>query len=240
MLLAPGPLRVASRPCPSIFSCPLSSLHSLFPRSPLLLQKVLLSSSLRAKTYGVSRALCFHRSYRYSATTFNAAKSRFPTHQDLHRKSQPSNELIRYMRRWEDELRFDSKDVGLRWTSQQRDVMVAACIEFRLYYNPNKCWRLDRFEQALTAWRKGLQADVHTSQPRWNAAHRWKAERFMKREEKRRAAEEMASKMKSKYERNAQLRGVWKKVKFGALYFACGLLVLELLSFVPLVDSIMK
>ena len=144
------------------------------------------------------------------------------------------------MRRWEDELRFDIKYPALRWTSQQRDVMAAACIEFRFYYNPNKEWRLDRFEQAVTVWRKGLQADVHSPQPQWNAAHRWKAERFMEKGEKKRAAEEVIRKKKSIYERNAQFGGIWKEVKFGAIYFAGGLSVLAFLSFVPLVDFMLK
>lgn len=238
MLLWPGSLRMLSKPSLSVSSCPLFSVQSLLPRSPLLLQTVLLSSLVRAKLYEVSRALRSNRSYTYSAATFDAALSRSPSDRDLHKNRRPSNELIRYMRRWEDELHFDARDARLRWTPQQRNVMAAACIEFRFYYNPNKQCREDRFEQAVTTWRKGLQVDAQSSQPRWNAAHRWKAEHFMKREEKRRAAEEVTRKHKSDYEWKAQFGGIRGKVKLGAQYFACGLLVLAFISFGPLLGFI--
>lgn len=186
--------------------------------------------------YRVSRALRFHRSYTYSAAAFDAAKSRFPAHWELHRNRQPSHELIRYMRSWEDELRFDAKDARPRWTPQNRDIMIAACIEFRVCYNPNTEWRVDRLNQALAAWRKGLQADAQSSQPRWTATHRCRAEQIMKLQEKKMAADEMARRKKSDDEWNARFGGIWGKFKLGALYLACGLLVLVIPCFGPLLE----
>ena len=62
----------------------------------------------------------------------------------------------------------------------------------------------------------------------------------MKGEEKKRSAEEVARKNKRIYERNAQFGGIWRKVKFGALYLACVLLVLTFLSFFQLAEFILK
>ncbi|KAF6236643.1 hypothetical protein HO173_004934 [Letharia columbiana] len=113
------------------------------------------------------------------------------------------------MRRWEDELRFDAKDALPRLTPQQRDVMMAACIGFRLKYNPNKEWRADRLKQALTAWRQGLQADKQSRQPRWNAAHIRKTEEHIAKTEKAIAADAAARKKKSDDEMKAFFGGFW-------------------------------
>ncbi|KAF6227671.1 hypothetical protein HO173_012111 [Letharia columbiana] len=206
MLSRPVSLRMTSR---SIFSQQVRSYQDLFSRSKIPRQTLLPSSSFRFQICGIPRALEFHRCYTYSAATFNAATSRFPAHWELYRRSQPSNELIRYMRRWEDELRFDAKDALPRLTPQQRDVMMAACIGFRLKYNPNKEWRADRLKQALTAWRQGLQADKQSRQPRWNAAHIRKTEEHIAKTEKAIAADAAARKKKSDDEMKAFFGGFW-------------------------------
>ena len=213
MLSRPVALRMTSR---SIFSQQSRSYQDFFSRSKILHQTLLPSSSVRFEICGIARALEFHRCYTYSAATFNAATSRFPAHWELHRRSQPSNELIRYMRRWEEELRFDAKDALPRWTPQQRDVMMAACIGFRLKYNPDREWRADRLRQALTAWRRGLQADTQSRQPRWNAAHIRKTEEYIAKTEKAIAAEAAAREKKSDDEMKAFFGGFWGKIKLGA------------------------
>ena len=119
---------------------------------------------------------------KYSADTFDASKSRFPTHLEMHSSEQPSNELIRYVRRWEHELRLDSRNLVPRWLSE-RDVMKAACIVFLLRYTPNIERREDRLKEVLRALKTGLQADSRSSQPRWNAIQKWNIEKLIVRVE---------------------------------------------------------
>lgn len=200
----------------SLLSCQYQSYRPLLSRSQSLPQKFFPALFFCPRIHGTNLVREFHRCYTYSATTFNAVKSRFPTHWDLHTRSQPSNELIRHMCRWEDELRLDAK----RWTAQERDVMIAACIEFRIRYNPNKEWRVDRFKQALMAWRKGLQADAHSRRPRWNVAHRRENGIYIAGYEKEMGLGVAARTKKRCDKWKARLEGTWGNSILGALILA--------------------
>ena len=94
------------------------------------------------------------------------------------------------MRRWEEELHLEAKTALTRWTPQQGDVMTAACIEFRVAYRLVEEWPMDRTKQALAAWKKGLQADAQSSQPRWNATYRREMATLIIVTEKRIAAQD--------------------------------------------------
>ncbi len=165
MILCPVPRQLLPRPFALIFNHTFRSHQTLFSRSQLHPPKSIISSLSCPNIYRTFPALEFQRCYGYSTTTFNANKSRFPTHRELCSKNPPSNELIRCMRRWEEDLRSDAKESLPRWSPQQRDVMMAACIEFRTAFNPDKLWSRQGLEQALMAWKKGLQADSQSRQP---------------------------------------------------------------------------
>lgn len=187
-------------------------------------------SLFRPRIYGLFGTSKIHRCYAYSAAKFNAAKSRLPAHWELHRDRQPSNELIRYMRRSEEELRLEATNTLTRWTPQQRDVMTAACIEFQVAYRLVKEWPMDGSKQALAAWRKGLQADAQSLQPRWNANHRREMATLITITEKRIAAQD---------ERQAPFGGKWGGIKFGVLALA-GTLDLAYFCIGPLLDFMWK
>ena len=156
----------------------------------------------------------------YSANAFNAAISRFPAPWELHRDAQPSNELVLYMRRWEDEIRSDAKDRRLRWTPQQRDVMMAACIEFRVEHNPDKVWREAAAKEALAVWKKGLQADSQSRHPRWKPSQRRENEKLIAEHEKNIAAATAARKKKKDDEWEARYGGFGGKIKLLGQFLA--------------------
>ncbi len=204
--------------------------QSLFSISELLPRRLFLPSLFRPRIYGLLGTSKLHRCYAYSAAKFNAAKSRFPAHWELHRGRQPSNELIRYMRRWEEELRLEARNTLTRWTPQQRDVMTAACIDVQVAYRLVKEWPMDGSKQALAAWRKGL-ADAQSPQPRWNATHhRREMATLIIITEKRIAAQD---------ERQAPFGGDWGEIKLGVLALA-GTLDLAYFYIGPLLDFMWK
>ena len=131
----------------------------------------------------------------YSADTFDASTSRFPTHLEMHKSKRPSKELIRYVRRWEHELRLDSRKTSPRWRAE-RKVMKAECIVFLLRYEPNKERREDRLKEVLKALKIGLQTDSQSSQPRWNAIQRRDIHKLVVRMEETHAFEVAAVEQK--------------------------------------------
>ena len=175
-----------------------------------------LSPIFRVRVSVTSPALKIFRCHTYSAVTFNPATSRFPSHSELQRGPKLSNELIRYMRRWDGELRLDADSDQPRWTPQQRDVMMAACNHFQLVYNPFTNWRGDRLKEALTIWEKGMQVDSQSRQPRWNATLRQEFEKQIALEREELAEEAAARKKKEFEEMQSRLRGCWGKVKLAA------------------------
>ena len=214
--------RKTSRPLRSIY---VRSYKYHSSRSPLLPQRSHLCSLLHYTILGTTQALRFHRRYplgwrlgysfreyrpicqgneypasrwnTYSADTFDASKSRFPTHLEMHSSRQPSNELIRYVRRCEHELRLDSRNTSPRWLSE-RDVMKAACIVFLLRYEPNKERREDRLKEVLKALKTGLRVDSRSSRPRWNAIQRRNIKKLIIRMERTHAFE-VAAVNKNRY-----------------------------------------
>ena len=189
--------------------------HS-FPRKSLPF-----SSNFRNR----SPTLNLFRYYAYaSGPRFDAATSPFPSHRELHSKNPPSNELIRYMRRWDEELRLDAKNAQPRWTPQQRHVMMAACVHFRLRYNPNTEWRVDRLREALAVWEKGVRVDSQSRQPRWNATLRRRFKENITKRRKRMAAD-AAARMKKKKE-DEELGGFWGKIELALVASAfCVMLI---------------
>ena len=224
------PTRKTSRSLRSIFNSYVRSYKYHPSRSPLLPQRSRLSPLLHSMILDTSQALEFHRRYpigwhlrcssrdyspicqgneypanrwnTYSADTFNASKSRFPTHLEMHSSKQPSNELIRYVRRWEHELRLDSRNTVPRWPSE-RDVMKAACIVFLLRYEPNKERRYYRLKEVLKALKTGLQADSRSCHPRWSSIQRRNIEKLIVRMEGTHAFKVAAVKQKEDDESQA-------------------------------------
>ena len=117
------------------------------------------------------------------------------------------------MRRWEEDLRSDAKESLPRWSPQQRDVMMATCIEFRIAFNRDKLWSRKGLEQALIAWKKGLQADSQSRQPRWDVAHRLRAENLIAKQEKDMRTQAAAQKKKKDDQWKAMFGGFWGKVR---------------------------
>ena len=211
------------RPLRSIFNFNVRSYKYHSSRSTLLPQRSCLSPLLHSMGFDRSQALRFHRLYpigwrlgypcreysptcqgneypanrwnTYSADTFDASTSRFPTHLEMHSSKRPSNELIRYVRRWEHEIRLDSKITLPRWRSE-RDVMKAACIVFLLRYEPDKERREDRLKEVLKALKIGLQTDSQSSPPRWNAIQRRNIKKLVVRLERTHAFEVVTVKQK--------------------------------------------
>ena len=230
MHLDSGSLRVTTGTFASLSFPHFHAHQSLFSISELLPRRLFLPSMFRPRIYGLFGTSKYHRCYAYSAAKFNAAKSRFPAHWELHRDRQPSNELIRYMRRWGEKLRLEARNSLTRWTPQQRDVPIAACIEFQFAYRLLKEWSMARSKQALAAWRKGSQADAQNPQPRWNATHRWEMATLITITEKRIAAQD---------ERQAPFGGKRGGIKLGVLALA-GTLDLAYFCIGPLLDFMWK
>ena len=120
----------------------------------------------------------------------------------MHSSKRPSHGLIRYVRRWEHELRLDSRNALPRWLLE-RDFMKAACIVFLLRYETNKERREDRLKEVLKALKTGLQADSRSTQPRWNAIQRRSIKKLIARMEGTQAFEVAAVKQKEDEESQA-------------------------------------
>ena len=157
----------------------------------------------------------FFRRDTYSGATFDAATSPFPSNSELHGKDPPSNELIRYMRRWDDELRLDAKSAEPRWTPQQRLVMMAACVRFRLVHDLNKEWCEERLKEALT---------------RWDAVMRRGFARRIRKERNGLAADVAARKKKAGEDWFPDFGGFWGKVKLALVIILTFLVTWEVLE----------
>ena len=251
MFRCPRLTRKALRPLRSIFNFNVRSYKYHSSRSTLLPQRSCLSTLLHSMVFDTSQAFRFRRccpigwrlrySFReysppclgneypanrwntYSADTFDTSTSRFPTHLELHSSKRPSNQLNRYVRRWEHELRLDSRDTLPRWRSE-RDVLKAACIVFLLRYEPDKERREDRLKEALKVLKTGLQADSRSSPPRWNVIQRRKIKKLVVRLERTHASEVAATKQKDRDE-SQSFRSCGKIVSY--MIFAIIILLLD-------------
>ena len=104
MILCPVPRQLLPRPFALIFNHDFRSHQTLFSRFQMHPPMCIISSLSCPNISRTFRALEFQRCPWYSTATFNANKSRFPTHRELCSKNPPSNELIRCMGRWEVDL----------------------------------------------------------------------------------------------------------------------------------------
>ncbi len=119
------------------------------------------------------------------------------------------------MREWKDILEEDAKSPSPQWTAQERDVMMAAYVCFRVIYKP-KDWGTSKLHQYLKVWRRGLQADTQSPRPRWLAQDRAAHERIIKLLENGMAEQATARKEAEQAKMDAwwaKHQGFWGKLK---------------------------
>lgn len=146
-----------------------------------------------------------------------ATKPDFPSAEEL-RRIEPSNELILRMRDWKKILGEDAKSPAPQWTAQERDVMMAAYVRFRISHGPPR-WHTPTLHEHLRVWRRGLQADAESQRPRWHFQERAFQEKFIKETEDYLAKAEAARNAAERAEREAfwaKHRGLWGKLKLAA------------------------
>ncbi len=155
----------------------------------------------------------------FNPTAFTLATSKFPNHWEMHYSNNPPKEFILYIRKWEAALQEDAKDALPRWTPEQRDIMLAACIQFRFVYNPNQKYRVSSVEKAYAIWRRGLEADARSKPQRWTSSQRMIAEKTMELNENTIMEEQAAREHREKEEWEADFGGFWGKIKLLGLLF---------------------
>lgn len=109
-------VQMTSRPILSVLNAPTRSFKCLSLRNPLLPKNLPSIPMFGSRFLARSQASGSQRRDVHSAVTFDASKSHFPTHSDLHRDGQPSNELIRDVLVWEHDLQLDDRKFSLWWT----------------------------------------------------------------------------------------------------------------------------
>ena len=94
----------------------------------------------------------------------------FPSVNEL-RVPKVSRDTILRVRGWKKILDQDARSPTPQWTAQERDVMRAASVKFRIDYGPNKVYT-SHCREMLEVWRKGLEADAQSTRPRWTSQQR--------------------------------------------------------------------